>query len=74
MAVWHTNADLFHHWEEAEGRAAKWERTALQEREAHKQEVIICERNSVGRWHRCAERCSGRFRAEEKIDCCQKRK
>lgn len=39
MAAWHTNADLFHQWEEAEARAAKWERTALQEREAHKQEV-----------------------------------
>lgn len=39
MAAWHTNADLFHQWEEAEARADKWERTALQEREAHKKEV-----------------------------------
>ena len=30
---------MFHQWEEAEARAAKWEHTALQEREAHKNEV-----------------------------------
>ncbi len=39
MAWWHTNADLYHQWEEAEARADKWERTTIQEREAHKKEV-----------------------------------
>ena len=24
MAAWHTDADLFHQWEEAEERAEKW--------------------------------------------------
>ncbi len=40
MVAWHTNANLYHQWEEAEARADKWERIALQEREAHKKEVI----------------------------------
>ena len=31
----HTNADLFHQWEEAEERAKKWEKTAREERKQH---------------------------------------
>ena len=39
MAGWHTNADLFHQWEEAEDRAEKWEKTAKEERQRHKDEI-----------------------------------
>ena len=31
----HTDADLYHQWEEAEGRAEKWEKTAKEERVRH---------------------------------------
>ena len=31
----HTDADLFHQWEEAEERAEKWEKTAREERKQH---------------------------------------
>ena len=31
----HTDADLYHQWEEAEGRAEKWEKTAKEERKQH---------------------------------------
>ena len=39
MATKHTNADLFHQWEEAEAKAEKWETKAREERELRKQEV-----------------------------------
>ena len=39
MAGWHTDADLFHQWEEAEDRAEKWEQTCREERQQHKSEI-----------------------------------
>ena len=39
MAAWHTDADLFHQWEEAEDRAKKWEQTCREERRQHKTEI-----------------------------------
>ena len=39
MVARHTDADLFHQWEEAENKAAKWEAKAREERELRKQEV-----------------------------------
>ena len=39
MAAWHTDADLFHQWEEAEERAEKWERTCKEERRQHTEEI-----------------------------------
>ena len=39
MAAWHTDADLFHQWEEAEDRAEKWEQTCREERRQHKVEI-----------------------------------
>ncbi len=39
MAAWHTDADLFRQWEEAEDRAEKWEKTAKEERLQHKNEI-----------------------------------
>ena len=35
MGARHTDADLFHQWEEAEERAEKWEKTAREERKQH---------------------------------------
>jgi len=35
----HTDADLYHQWEEAEGRAEKWEKTAKEERRRHEWEI-----------------------------------
>ena len=39
MAARHTNADLYHQWEEAEEKAEKWEAKAREERELRKREV-----------------------------------
>ena len=39
MATWHTNADLYHQWEEAESRAERWEKTAKEERRRHELEL-----------------------------------
>lgn len=39
MAAWHTDADLYHQWEEAEGKSAKWEAAAREERERRINEV-----------------------------------
>ena len=39
MAAWHTDANLFRQWEEAETRAEKWEKTCRKEREKHKNEI-----------------------------------
>lgn len=39
MATWHTNADLYHQWEEAESRAERWEKTAKEERKRHEWEL-----------------------------------
>ena len=35
----HTDADLFHQWEEAEDRAEKWEQKCREERRQHKAEI-----------------------------------
>ena len=35
----HTDADLFHQWEEAEGRAERWERTVKEERKEHERAI-----------------------------------
>lgn len=39
MAARHTNADLYHQWEEAEAKAEKWKVKVHEERELRKQEV-----------------------------------
>ena len=39
MAAWHTDADLFHQWEEAEERAEKWQERYKKEKQSHEQEV-----------------------------------
>ena len=39
MAGWHTDANLFHQWEEAENRAEKWEERCREERRQHKSEI-----------------------------------
>ena len=39
MGARHTDADLFHQWEEAEERAEKWEQTCREERRQHKAEI-----------------------------------
>ena len=39
MGARHTDADLFHQWEEAEDRAEKWEQTCREERRQHKAEI-----------------------------------
>ena len=39
MGWWHTDADLYHQWEEAEERAEKWERTAREERARHERAI-----------------------------------
>ena len=39
MGWWHTDADLYHQWEEAEERAEKWEKTAREERVRHEQAI-----------------------------------
>ena len=39
MGARHTDADLFHQWEEAENRAEKWEQTCREERRRHKAEI-----------------------------------
>ena len=35
----HTDADLYHQWEEAEDRAERWEKTAKEERKQHEWEI-----------------------------------
>ena len=35
----HTDADLYHQWEEAEGRAEKWEKRAKEERKQHQRAI-----------------------------------
>ena len=35
----HTDADLYHQWEEAEERAKKWEKRAKEERKQHERTI-----------------------------------
>ena len=47
MAARHTDADLFHQWEEAEERAEKWQERYKKEKQAHEQEVRQYRTNEV---------------------------
>ena len=50
MGARHTDADLFHQWEEAEERAEKWEKTAREERKQH--EWAISDVRAELKWRR----------------------
>ena len=61
----HTDADLFHQWEEAEERAEKWEKTAREERKQHEwaiSDVRAELRRANGQYQMCERSCGEKWR------------